>query len=404
MFFWYKKLDKPLVFTQRVRRFFIFLFVLIIFQDTLCITIFNCLILGIIFPIVFALVLSFVYEKILFENYKKEALNKLSEFHDLKIVAVTASYGKTSIKNFLYHILSSKFSCYKTPRSVNTLHGLVQDINNSLPKDTKIYIAEAGAREIGDIKDIADFLKPHIGIVGQIGPAHLEYFKTLENIRNTKMELITSVNIEKMFVHKSTNAVGNDKVTIFGDEVISVEANLDGTTFVMKIENEEVAFFTKLLGDFNAQNLAVCVLLATYLGISIKDIKDKIASIKSVPHRLERIDSGGKIILDDSFNGNFEGISSSYELVRQYNGRKVLITPGIIESSNEDNIKLAKIADNIFDLIIITGVTNLNIFDCNIKKADKIVLKDKKLLIQTLEKFTFKGDLILFSNDTPTYI
>jgi UDP-N-acetylmuramoyl-tripeptide--D-alanyl-D-alanine ligase len=409
LYLWQKKLDKPLRFTGRVKRFFIFLLLGAIFEDMLYLVFYAKVggyFFGVLMPLALALILSGIYEKILFSGFKKDAVRKLGNMHDLQIIAITASYGKTSIKNFLYHILSFKFDCYKTPRSVNTLAGIVLDVNTSLPKKTKIYIAEAGARQKGDIKEIAEFLNPDIVIVGQIGAQHIEYFKTLENIRDTKMEISSSKKLKKAFVHTSANAnAGDDKrVKIWGEEITFIKASLDGVKFGMKMGEDEVVFESRLLGDFNAINLAACVHIGLYLGLDIKTVQEAMLSIPSVEHRLQRMDVGGKIILDDSFNGNFEGMKSSYELVKAHEGRKVLITPGIVESTKEENEKLAKIMDEIFDLVIVTGSINAQTLNAFIKRADKIILKDKTQLTQILAENTFAGDLLLFSNDAPTYM
>ncbi|MDR0408713.1 MAG: UDP-N-acetylmuramoyl-tripeptide--D-alanyl-D-alanine ligase [Campylobacteraceae bacterium] len=409
LYFWRKRLDKPLRFTARIKRFFLFLILAIIFNNMLCFIFYmkySSGFVGILTPIILALVFNNIYEMILFSGFEKEAVKKLESMQNLRIIAITASYGKTSIKNFLYHILSFKFDCYKTPRSVNTIVGLTLDINTSLPKKSEIYIAEAGARERGDIKEIAEFLKPSIAIVGQIGAQHMEYFKTLDNIRDTKMELLFSEKLEKAFVHVSANVNANndDRVEIWGNNITFIEASLEGTKFGMNMDGAEIIFETKLLGAFNAINLAVCVHVGLYLGLDIKTIQKAMLSISSVEHRLQRMDVGGKIIIDDSFNGNFEGMKSSYELVRTYNGKKVLITPGIIESTKEENEKLAKIMDEVFDLIIITGSTNADLLNREILRAHKIMLKDKSQLTAVLAQNTKAEDLILFSNDAPTYI
>lgn len=75
--------------------------------------------------------------------------------------------------------------------------GIVADINTNLSQDTQIYIAEAGARLKGDIDEITRFLQPYISIVGEIGNAHLEYFKSVENIRSTKLEALNSKRLRK---------------------------------------------------------------------------------------------------------------------------------------------------------------------------------------------------------------
>jgi UDP-N-acetylmuramoyl-tripeptide--D-alanyl-D-alanine ligase len=401
---WMRGLDKPLAFTPRVKRFFGFL----LFSALFCGVVEGYVVgrLGVIAPLLLALLASWAHEKILFSGFIKDARRRLDEMSGMRIVTITASYGKTSIKNFLYHILGAKYECYKTPRSVNTLAGLVMDINTKLPKSTEIYITEAGARERGDIREIAELLRPDVAIVGQIGAQHIEYFKSLEAIRDTKMELISSPKLARAFVHTSAraNPNGDGRITIWGDEITFVEATLDGTRFGLMIDGAEEVFETKLLGAFNAANLAVCVLAALYLGMRSELIKAQIKSLPSVEHRLQRIDAGGKIILDDSFNGNFEGMSASYELARTHQGRKVLITPGIVESTAADNAALAAKADEIFELIIITGTTNLAVWDETIQRAQKVILRDKSQLTDTLAKLTKSGDLILFSNDAPTYM
>lgn len=401
---WARKLDKPLVFTSRVKRFFGFLLFAVILQNTLCLISPACENYGLLLPLVASVILSAFYEKILFKGFYNEAKRKIAKNKDLKIIAITASYGKTSIKNFLFHILSKKYKCYNTPRSVNTLSGLVLDVNQSLPEDTQIYIAEAGARERGDIAQIATFLEPHVAIVGQIGPQHIEYFKTLENIRNTKMELIHSPRLEHGFVHVSTNASPSGAIQTFGNELKDVEATLEGTRFSAKINGELHTFETALLGAFHAQNLLACIHVALCLGMSMDEIKEAISALAPVKHRLSPMRAGGKLILDDSYNGNKEGMEASYRLVASYEGRKILITPGIIESTPEENKALAKVMNEVFDMVIITGSANAQILLHELKKPKVHLLKDKSQLEALLAKESASGDLILFSNDAPNFI
>lgn len=402
LYLWKRKLDKKLVFTGRVKRFFLFLILAICFQDILCFLVAECKIFGVILPLFGALFASILFEKILFLGYKKQAQAKIMKRKDLIIIAITASYGKTSIKKFLYQILSKKYRCYKTPRSVNTLGGIIKDINEDLPEDIEIYIVEAGARQKGDIDEIARFIHPHYTLVGQIGEQHIEYFKTLENIRNTKMELINSKRLKKAFVHMSANVhSSNDKITVFGEELDEIKATLDGVEFIYTPAKRH--FYAPILGKFNATNLLACICIAQEF-MSLDEIEQAIQKIEGVDHRLQKIHAGGKVIIDDSFNGNFEGMDASYELVKTYTGRKVIVTPGIVESTQEANIRLAKKIENIFDLAIITGKLNQAIYTQNITKISTLVVKDKANLEKVLQEETFAGDLILFSNDTPSFL
>ncbi len=404
LFLWYKNLDKKLILTKRVKRFFLFLALSVLFLDILCLSSQKCEIFGVLFPLFIAFLASYLFEKMLFLGFKKDAIKKLNSIDNLIIIAITASYGKTSIKNFLSQILSNHFKTYATPRSVNTYAGIMQDINNNLPNDCEIYIVEAGARLKGDINEIATFINHDYAIVGKIGPQHIEYFKTLENIRNTKMELLNSKKLKYAFVHDSANVKPNKKVEIFGKNITNIKSTLKRLCFDLKIDDRVYHFKTPLLGEFNAINISAAILVAHKLGVDIKSIQKAVENLKGVPHRLQKIISNGKLIIDDSFNGNFDGMSSSYDLAKQHKGRKVLITPGVLESDEKTNIALAKKIDEIFDLVIITGATNAKILDNHIKNAQKIILKDKSTLQDTLAKNTKAGDLILFSNDAPTFM
>jgi len=404
LYFWQKKLDKKLVFTPRVKRFFLFLVLAVLFQDMLCLLSDKCQVFGVFLPLLGALGASFLFEKFLFLSFKRQAQKKLLQMKGLQIIAITASYGKTSIKNFLYQILNPHMNTYMTPRSVNTLGGLVRDVNEALPKNTKVYIAEAGARVSGDIDEIAKFLQHHYAIVGSIGAQHIEYFKTLENIRNTKMEILNSDRLIHAFVHSSAHVKPNEKVSEFGPNISNIKSSLKGLTFDLEIDGINGTFKTPLLGDFNAINLTAAIMIAKTLGVETAAIKKSLLNLKQVEHRLQKIEAGGKLIIDDSFNGNFEGMSASYALVKEHEGRKILITPGIIESTQESNIALAHIMDEVFDTVIITGSANAEVLYREIKKAKKILLKDKADMEKTLAKETQAGDLILFSNDAPTFI
>ena len=403
LIFWHKKLDKKLVFTARVKRFFAFLIISAAVFTLICAAL-KTQIYPLFLPLAVAFLASFAYEKYLFLNFKKSAMQKLSQIPNLLIVQITASYGKTSIKNFLYQILSHKFNCYKTPRSVNTLGGLIKDINDDLPSDTQIYIAEAGARLSGDIAEITQFLRPQIVVVGEIGAQHIEYFKSIENVRATKLEALQSPNLQKAFLHTTTNLSSSENRVVYNENLQILSANLDGIKFSLKFGDEFKEFFAPILGEFNAENLAVCIKIAEFLGLKYDEIYEAVANLQSVEHRLQKIEANGKIIIDDSFNGNLAGMLSSYELVRTYSGRKVIITPGIVESTKESNEILAKKINEIFDLVMITGELNLSSLQSKIDPQKLIIIKDKSKLTEYLAKHTKQGDLILFSNDAPSFI
>ncbi len=409
LFAWYRGLDKPLVFTGRVKRFYVALllfalFIAVVFKH-----------FAVVLPLFLAYFISMFIEKMLFNGFKVKAQNKIEAMENLTVVGITASYGKTSIKNYIEHLLKAKYKTYATPRSVNTLGGVMKDVNDDLPSDTEVYVVEMGARGEGDIAEISTFVNPHYVVVGKIGPAHIEYFKTMENIRNTKMEILKTQRLKEAWIHESARVKPESNVHTFGSKehldirtieaapqhlIENVEATLHSTSFTL----DGVAYSASILGAFNAMNLAAAVLVAKALGLSDTQIQEGLSTLKAVDHRLQRIDAGGKVILDDSFNGNIDGMMASFALASTYEGRKVVITPGLVEVDDALNIQVAQRANEVFDLVVVTGDLNYAIFKDHVD-ADKLVkLASKSEMEAMLVEQTRPGDLILFANDAPSFV
>jgi UDP-N-acetylmuramoyl-tripeptide--D-alanyl-D-alanine ligase len=409
LFQWYGGLDKPLVFTGRVKRFYaalilFALFIAVVFKH-----------FAVVLPLFLAYFVSMFIEKMLFNGFKVKAQKKIESMEDLIVVGITASYGKTSIKNYIAHLLKAKYKTYATPRSVNTLGGVMKDVNDDLPANTEVYVVEMGARGEGDIGEISTFVNPHYVVVGKIGPAHIEYFKTMENIRNTKMEILKTGRLKKAWVHESAKVKPESNVHTFGSKenldirtkeaapqyvIEKIEATLESTSFTL----DGVRYSASILGAFNAMNLAAAVLVAKELGLSDAQIQEGLSTLEPVDHRLQRIDAGGKVILDDSFNGNIDGMMASFDLVSTYEGRKVVITPGLVEVNDELNIQVAQKANQVFDVVVVTGDLNYAIFKDHVA-ADKLVkLATKGEMEAMLIEQTRPGDLILFANDAPSFV
>ena len=404
IFIWHKKLDKKLVMTWRVKRFLILLISLVLFQNVLCTLKDACQTYGVFMPLAMAYIGSYMIEKFLFMTYKKEAKKKLSQMKELQIVAITGSYGKTSIKNFVAQILSTKFKVHATPRSVNTLGGIMGDINNNLKEDTEIYVCEAGARQSGDIYDITTFIEPQVVVVGKVGEAHIEYFKTLKNIIATKLEIMQSPRLMRAFIHTSVTDEPHDKVTFFGDEISDVNADLNGIDFKMNFEKNSLDLHTDVLGEFQTMNIAVAVRVAKNFGMSNEEIINAVKTLEPVEHRLQMIKAGGKLILDDGYNGNIDGMLEGIRLCSLHDGRKVIVTPGLVESTKELNLQLINAINEVFHTVIVTGSLNADLFNKNLKVKNKIMLADKSSLTEILASQTKAGDIILFANDAPNFI
>ena len=397
---WIFNLSKKLVLTGRILRFFGIYIVFIVFNELLLLKVEgHSFITQIIYllPLFISITLASFLEKILLNRYKKLAQDKLENMPNLTIIAITGSYGKTSLKNFLTQILQDGFKVYSTPRSVNTLTGIIADINQNLSPITDVYIRE-----------IVELLAPQIVVVGKIGEAHIEYFKTIENIYSVKYEILESKRLQKAYIYKENiqpdPSLVNAPIVNFPKNSSNINATLKGTDFTLEVAREKIVFQTRILGAFNVINISAAIAVASDLGINNATLIRSVQKLEPISHRLNKIIVNEKIILDDSYNGNLDGMLEAIRLSSLHQGKKIIVTPGLVESSKEANIKLAQAIDRVFDLAIITGELNSNLLRKYIYTAQKIVLKDKKHIEHILKSATDRGDLILFANDAPSYI
>lgn len=404
-FFWYKKMDKKLVVTARVKRFYVYLFATALIEQLFCFG--RCAFYSVLIPLIIAYALSVLSEGMILNYYRAKAKAKLKSMPGLRIVAVTASFGKTSIKNFLYQLLKNDMNAYMTPGSVNTEIGLIADINTKLPEGTQVYIAEAGARARGDILAITRLLQQHYAIIGCLGPQHIEYFKTQENINAAKREILVSENMRKGFVHESAD-IKAQLLEVYGEHgdirIENLVSGLEGTRWEIVAGEKRTPLSTPLIGGFNAVNITAAFLCARELGVREEDLVRKIRLLAPVAHRMQRIDAGGKIIIDDSFNGNIEGMLEAIRIAEAYKGRKVIVTPGIVEADEELNIRLAKRINEVFDLAIITSDINHDLLSAHIESGKRKRVFNKEGMELMLAHETRAGDLILFANDAPNFL
>ena len=214
------------------------------------------------------------------------------------------------------------------------------------------------------------------------------------------MEILSSDRLKEAWVHDSAMVKPEKIVHNFGKEISNIRATLDGLDFEM----DNVDYHANILGGFNAMNIAAAIKVAKALDVDDETIKKQLETLEPTPHRLQRMDAGGKVIIDDSFNGNIDGMLEGFNLSSTYEGRKVLITPGLVEVDDEFNVQVAQRANEVFDVVVVTGDLNYAIFKEHIDEDKLVKLESKSKMQEMLVEETRAGDLILFANDAPSFI
>lgn len=287
------------------------------------------------------------------ETYQKEEIlkataEKLKKLPNLKIVAITGSFGKTSTKDILYTLLWKKYYTVKTPKSFNTPLGIAQTILEDVKNNTQILIAEIGAYKKGEIAKIAKLIKPNIGIITSVAPQHLGRFGSLENIAKAKFELAENLapngtavlNNESEHLKTLASHLTSGNVVFYGQGskffASDIKITTDGTSFIIHTPHATTQITLPLTGEHHVQNFLAATVAALKLGLTLPEIKQRAALLLPTPHRMEIKKMGNMILIDNSYNTNPISAESSLNLLASFkDNRKIVITPGFVELGKE---------------------------------------------------------------------
>lgn len=349
------------------------------------------------------------------------AQDKLKRLKNLKIVAITGSYGKTSTKDILYTLLVKNFKVVKTPKSYNTPLGIAQTILDNLKGNTKIFIVEIGAYKRGEIAALAKFLKPDIAIITVVAPQHLQRFGSLENIAHTKFELVENLQPKKIAILNGedewlTKLATNLRLKkIFygrGDYLIratNIKQTIFGILFMLHTEKGSIKITIPLIGEHHVINFLAAAAATLQLGLNLKIIKDRAKLILPTPHRLEITKQGQITIIDNTYNSNPESAKASFKILNDYPGnRKIIITPGLVElgeRQEEENIKFIYQASRIADEIFIVGQNARHLLqglsDIHYPQNHIHMVKNAQEGLSLIAKRIKQETVVLLENDLP---
>lgn len=420
------KAKKPLVFTPRVKRLYGMLAAAAFVLCALCMAFLGLkaiAVLPALLPLIVALsaTLAKPIEQHINMGFFRDAQRRLDARPGLIRIGITGSYGKTSTKFLLGTILSERYNVLVTPSSFNTPMGVTRVVREKLQPYHEVFIAEMGARHVGDIRELVELVHPTVGLLTSVGPQHLDTFGTIENIKRTKYELIEGLPEDGIAVFARDGAICEElyascklackRLAGEGLRVENLTVGPFGSRFDLVEEGEKrVCCETKLLGEHAIGNLLLCATTARCLSLTLEEIARGIAKCAPVEHRLQLIEGkGGVTVIDDAFNANPRGAQAALRVLRGFPKRRIIITPGMVELGGEEdafNEAFGRQMAESADVAILVGRRHTapirkGLLEAGFDESCLHVVANLDESTQVLGTLVRPGDTVLYENDLP---
>lgn len=300
-------------------------------------------------------------------NNSLECIQNLARYkrslYNIPVIGVTGSVGKTSTKDMIYSVLKEKYKVLKTEGNNNNHIGLPFTILRL--KDEEIMILEMGMNNLGEISFLTNIAKPTIGVITNIGTAHIGNLGSRENIMKAKLEIIEGlsgpliVNMDNDMICNNIEYIKglNDIITIGIDNKSDYMAyDIDDNKF--KIDGED--FISPIGNRAFIYNSITAYVIGKLCNVSIDKIKNGIKSLELTGNRLEyKKAKSGAVIIDDSYNASLDSIKSSLEILKKEKGRKIAIIGDVLELgeySKDIHQEIGKVLlDSNLDFIVTIG-------------------------------------------------
>ena len=334
------------------------------------------------------------------------------------IVGITGSYGKTSTKVVLAHIVEGTKTVAASPASFNNRAGLARAVNETLSPGTDVFVAEMGTYGPGEIAELCAWCPPSISIITAIGPVHLERFGSEDVTLVAKSEILDTATTvvlnedDERLAKLADTLIAAGKKRIMRASATRIDADV---AVVSDDAGGRVYENGKLLGRVSRlptapTNVACAVAAARALGVPGADIVARLESAPVASHRLETATAAsGAVVLDDTFNSNPAGARRALDALATAGspgGRKVLMTPGMIELGPrqfDENEKFAADAAKVASIVGVIGRTNRKALLKGLDgtSADVKTFRTREKAAAWVRANLTAGDAVLYENDLP---
>jgi UDP-N-acetylmuramoyl-tripeptide--D-alanyl-D-alanine ligase len=341
------------------------------------------------------------YERRSGEQWVEKAAAKLRSINP-DVVAITGSYGKTTTKQYVAHLLSGSRRVVASPASFNNRMGLARAINENLTPGTDVFVAEMGTYGPGEIAELCRWIPPKVAAIVAVGLVHLERFKTLERIVESKSEILDRAEVGVISVdHPLLARLAEERATAMDIVEVSGRGGI-------VVGGDRVI---DLPDDVFPANLAVALGICRALEVDLDEVLPRVSNLPQAEHRQSVTKAAtGFTIVDDTFNSNPAGAHRALDVLTELGGggRTAVITPGMVElgpAQAEENQSFAEEAAARVDHLVIVGRTNRGALQQGSAngKASVTVVDSRDEAVEWARANLGPGDAVLYENDLPDH-
>lgn len=368
--------------------------------------------------VVFPLLLGdLLITKPLVRTQVRKSVGAFSSHQAVKI-AVAGSYGKTTMKEILLTVLNEGKKAVATPANKNVAISHAE-FAKQLKGDEEILIIEFGEGGPGDVERFSKTVKPNIGIITGLAPAHLDKYKTLERAGKDIFSLASYLKDQNIYVNDESESLQSflkpehsvyNQSQAAGWEINNVKVSANGLSFEMSKGAKKLKLKSSLLGEHQVGPLALAAALADKLGLNQSQIESGIAKVQPFEHRMQPRQVGGALIIDDTYNGNIDGMIAGLELLKNLSAkRKIYVTPGLVDQGSESATIHRRLGEAIAkadpDMVVLMKHSVTEDIVAGLKQGPytgELIIEDDPLnFYNNLDQFVAAGDLALLQNDWP---
>lgn len=327
------------------------------------------------------------------------------EKNKVPVIGITGSNGKTTTKELIYNILSTKYKVLKTEGNYNNHIGLPLTILNYNNED--IIVLEMGMNHFDEIKNLTNICKPSIGVITNIGTAHIGNLGSKKNIFKAKCEILSGMNngflvINGDDVYLKRIKSKNNKIIRCGKNkyndlcIYDINYSLYNTNFKINCLNNKYNFNINIPGKYIIYDVLLAIQVGLLLNIDIMSIQEVINNYKTINNRINIIKKEEYIIIDDCYNASYESFDNILSILECVNDEKILIIGDIFELGKHNRKVIKKLVKKINSIknkkVLLMGNNLKKVFN---KINNSIYFEDYNDLFKYLENIKLENKIIL---------